>query len=350
MKKPIIATASFIAAMTVGLSGTPTHAASPRAAVVTNPRLLSLGADAFPGLTSDVPTVDVYKTAADIDGQALLNAQNDGELYRSLGSYGSMKEEVLVSAGAWGEQLIELFATAFPSSTTAQRAFSADVANLNHVCIATAQRMGAGEAVSCAYSQGSDTVSDTSEPSAILSYRVSHVGTVEYIVTSFIEAKTAVKRAVIGAAEPLATRTVTRVAQSEAGHLQHLLSLSVAPPISSASVSPAPKPRPGPVVKRAPVRAPAFTVRAWVSPNAMPYNAYPTLYVQSQPGASCSAGVVYSTGRSPVSFDGSPQTLPANGTGQWSWHEETKGYGGTATVDCTYHGQNHSATASFAVQ
>jgi hypothetical protein len=100
-----------------------------------------------------------------------------------------------------------------------------------------------------------------------------------------------------------------------------------------------------------PVHAqPIFAVTAWVSPNTMPYDAYPTLFAKSLPGATCSATVVYSTGRSPVSFAGSAQTIGSNGEVQWSWHEETAGSGGTATVDCTYQGRDQTATATFTVQ
>ncbi len=108
------------------------------------------------------------------------------------------------------------------------------------------------------------------------------------------------------------------------------------------------KPHPRPAPRHAPAARP-FTVKAWVSPDAMPYDAYPTLYVKSVPGATCSASVVYSTGRSPVSFDGYAQKLSASGVVQWSWHEETKGDGGTATVDCTYRGQERGVDASFSV-
>jgi hypothetical protein len=46
-----------------------------------------------------------------------------------------------------------------------------------------------------------------------------------------------------------------------------------------------------------------FTVRAYVSPNPVPYGAYPTLYARTTTGAVCTASVVYSTcDRSPASF------------------------------------------------
>jgi hypothetical protein len=123
-----------------------------------------------------------------------------------------------------------------------------------------------------------------------------------------------------------------------------LLSLRFLPGASTAFGS-APKARAVPT----PQSQASFSVSADVSPSSMPYNAYPTLTATTSAGATCSASVVYSTGRSPVSFDGSAQIAPASGSVSWSWHEETKGSGGTATVDCTLGGRTAEAQASFIV-
>ena len=93
----------------------------------------------------------------------------------------------------------------------------------------------------------------------------------------------------------------------------------------------------------------AFSVRASVSPNPMPYNATATLTATTSPGANCTARVVYSTGSVPSSFHGSSQVVPASGSVSWSWHESTKGSGGTATVTCTLSGKTGGATAAFSV-
>jgi hypothetical protein len=47
----------------------------------------------------------------------------------------------------------------------------------------------------------------------------------------------------------------------------------------------------------------SFTVSASVSPNPVPYGAYPTLSARTVPGAVCSASVLYSTGYPPRSFN-----------------------------------------------
>ncbi len=98
-----------------------------------------------------------------------------------------------------------------------------------------------------------------------------------------------------------------------------------------------------------PAKGGGFALSAYVSPASMPYNAYPTLYARTPPGASCTATVVYSTGREPRSFDGSTRTAGGNGLVSWPWHEETTGSGGTARVECRYRGQSKTVQASFTV-
>jgi hypothetical protein len=63
------------------------------------------------------------------------------------------------------------------------------------------------------------------------------------------------------------------------------------------------------------------------------YGSYPTLYAYTSPGAVCSASVVYSTGRAPVSFSGSRQPVGSSGKVGWSWHMESKGSGGIWDCD-----------------
>jgi len=97
--------------------------------------------------------------------------------------------------------------------------------------------------------------------------------------------------------------------------------------------------------------APAASVgvQALVAPAIMPYDAYPILSARSTPGATCAAAVVYSTGYTPVSFDGYTQTVGASGVVRWGWHEMTKGTSGRATVNCTFKGMPWSTATTFAV-
>lgn len=90
-------------------------------------------------------------------------------------------------------------------------------------------------------------------------------------------------------------------------------------------------------------------VQVSVSPNPMPYGAHATVSAKTVRGATCYASVVYSTGHHPVSFDGSARTASSSGIVSWSWHEETKGSGGVATVTCQYQGKAKSAQATFTV-
>jgi hypothetical protein len=92
-----------------------------------------------------------------------------------------------------------------------------------------------------------------------------------------------------------------------------------------------------------------FVVSAYVSPNPISYGAYPTLYARSSAGAVCMASVVYSTGHAPRSFDGSAQTVGSSGVVGWTWHLQSSGTGGTATVTCSLSGQTRSAKAGFSI-
>lgn len=96
-----------------------------------------------------------------------------------------------------------------------------------------------------------------------------------------------------------------------------------------------------------PFVSPSLTVNAFVSPNPVAYGQYATLSASVTPGATCTASVIYSTGRRPTSFSGTAQT--SNGTVSWQWHMESKGSGGTGTVDCQLGGQSASSSASFSV-
>jgi hypothetical protein len=93
----------------------------------------------------------------------------------------------------------------------------------------------------------------------------------------------------------------------------------------------------------------SFIASAYVSPNPVSYGAYPTLYTRTAVGAVCTASVVYSTGYAPRSFDGSAQTVDSSGVVGWTWHMESRGTGGTATVTCSFEGQTRSATAGFSI-
>jgi hypothetical protein len=92
-----------------------------------------------------------------------------------------------------------------------------------------------------------------------------------------------------------------------------------------------------------------FFVRAYVIPDPVFYGAYPTLNARSIKGADCTARVVYSTGEAPRSFDGSARTVGSSGVVGWTWHMQSSGTGGTATVTCSFHGQTRSVTTSFSI-
>lgn len=94
-------------------------------------------------------------------------------------------------------------------------------------------------------------------------------------------------------------------------------------------------------------QAAGFPLAVIVSPATMPYNAHPSVIATAPKGAVCTAQVRYSTGRKPVSFH--DVTITSSGRAVWTWHEETKGKSGTATVTCIFHGASETKTATFAV-
>jgi hypothetical protein len=93
----------------------------------------------------------------------------------------------------------------------------------------------------------------------------------------------------------------------------------------------------------------SFTVRAYVSPNPVPYGASPRLYARTVAGAVCTATVLSSTGYRPRSFEGSARTVGSSEVVGWTWHMESSGTGGTATVTCAFHGQTASAAIGVSI-
>lgn len=102
-------------------------------------------------------------------------------------------------------------------------------------------------------------------------------------------------------------------------------------------------------VHAASVHRGGFGVKAWVSPSSMSYDAYPTLYARTSPGAKCSASVVYSTGRTPVSFPYVTERANRKGMGSWAWQEETIGNSGVANVTCHFRNATKTVQTGFSV-
>jgi hypothetical protein len=122
-------------------------------------------------------------------------------------------------------------------------------------------------------------------------------------------------------------------------------------PVLSMQWSGASSPPPVPVATPNPTLATGvgFSVRAYVTPNPVSNGARPTLYARTALGAICTASVLYSTGHAPRSFDGSAQTVGSSGVVGWTWHVQSSGTGGTATVTCSLGGQTRSAVTTFSI-
>ena len=93
----------------------------------------------------------------------------------------------------------------------------------------------------------------------------------------------------------------------------------------------------------------ALTVQ--VSPNPIPYGAYPTVTIHTAPGAVCGISVRYATGKGPTSYPDHSATANVGGTisehGQW--HMQSKSAGGTVSARCASKGATVTGTFSFQI-
>ena len=105
---------------------------------------------------------------------------------------------------------------------------------------------------------------------------------------------------------------------------------------------------PAPRTHAAPAALFGWSVKVSVTPNPMVYGAMATVTAHTKGGATCTAAVVYSNGRTPTSFHGIAEAA-SSGIDSWTWHEETKSSGGTATVSCVKGSKTHVGSASFVV-
>jgi len=80
-----------------------------------------------------------------------------------------------------------------------------------------------------------------------------------------------------------------------------------------------------------------FAVRVRVSPDPIPYGAFPTLIIATRPGAICAIQVRYTSGRPPASYPDHSVVAAPPGLirEQGRWRVESRSAGGTARVTCT---------------
>jgi hypothetical protein len=93
----------------------------------------------------------------------------------------------------------------------------------------------------------------------------------------------------------------------------------------------------------------SFTVSVQVSPNPIPYGAYPTVTIHAS-AAVCAISVRYASGKGPTSYPDHSATANAAGVivEQGRWHMESKSSGGTVSANCSSH--EATATGAFSVQ
>jgi hypothetical protein len=90
-----------------------------------------------------------------------------------------------------------------------------------------------------------------------------------------------------------------------------------------------------------------------VTPNPMTQNTAAYVSVLTNPGAACSASVIYSTGQVPTAFQttyyNKSYVAASNGVVAWPWQQNVNAKGGWALAICTAHGQLSSASYFFAI-
>lgn len=118
------------------------------------------------------------------------------------------------------------------------------------------------------------------------------------------------------------------------------------PPASPTVAAPARRGTPAPALSPTVVPLDLFAV---VVPGRIPVGARATLFARTAPGATCQARVTLTSGRTPASFDGHALVVPPGGQVSWSWRQETRVPGGTASVTCSRAGATITSSVSFAV-
>ena len=106
-----------------------------------------------------------------------------------------------------------------------------------------------------------------------------------------------------------------------------------------------------PPVTTTPPRHPGGSVLILVSPNPVPYGAYPTLIVRTSAGARCAITVRYASGHAPATYPDHTAVADAGGTirEQGRWHMESRSAGGTIRAACLGKGGPASGVFAFLI-
>jgi hypothetical protein len=98
-----------------------------------------------------------------------------------------------------------------------------------------------------------------------------------------------------------------------------------------------------------PVPAGSLPLRTCIEPNPVPSTGQGTLFGQTTPGAVCTASVKFGNGKTPVGFDGGPQTALRDGFVVFPFASSTTAGSGTAKVTCTLNGVTVSSISTFLI-
>lgn len=101
---------------------------------------------------------------------------------------------------------------------------------------------------------------------------------------------------------------------------------------------------------KTPTTSTALLMHAWVWPDPSTVDDYPTLWVETLPGATCAAKVTYSNGRAPALFSSAPEETDGNGLTGWTWYiDQTATASGTAAVTCARESLHGTTSVVFHV-
>ena len=100
-----------------------------------------------------------------------------------------------------------------------------------------------------------------------------------------------------------------------------------------------------------PPNHPGGSVLILVSPNPVPYGAYPAVTVRAAPGAVCRITVRYASGHAPTTYPDHTATADPGGTirEQGRWHMESRSAGGTVRAACLGKGGPASGVFAFLI-
>jgi hypothetical protein len=123
------------------------------------------------------------------------------------------------------------------------------------------------------------------------------------------------------------------------------------PATATPVMSPSPTPTPGPTetATAVPTTTRPFFLRTCVSPNPTGTSTQATVYVETLPGATCTASVTFSNGTTAADLADVAQTVGSPGTAGFTFTVDQTATSGTAAVTCAYDGESGKSASGFLI-